>query len=1072
LNTAPLFGLLLAIFVLGAPSASFAQAPNVNATLDDNVPAGTYKQNGQTIDYTVVITNSGGDASAVTLTDPTPNNTTFVAGSLHASPLAFTDGPYSATGNTKLYVGTTPPGTEPARVVAGPSLLNNDTISTSPDTIVLTGGTSATTQGGSVTVNTDGTFTYTPPVGFTGTDTFTYAIHNSADATLADTGSVSVTVTDVVWYVNAAAGAGGNGTSASPFNLITSVNGASAAGSFIYVYTGTYNGGLTLKNAQVLTSETNALVVGGNTLRNAQAVAVPMLSHSGTSTVLLSTGNTIDGFNITNSVGNGISGSAIGTTQIADITVTVSGGTALNATGSGTLTVTGTVNTLSNTSGTALNVANVNIGAAGLTFQSISAANGASGIVLSNTGALGGLTVTGCGDTTVGGNNCGGTIQNTTGVGISLTSTLSPSFTNMRVLNTTGHGVGGTDVTNFTFNYGKIDGSHTDALSTSEEANIGFYVNEANSTRNNLDGTVLIVGNQLTNAQFHGVDIFNFSGTIANATISNNTITSTTSNTTSQGSGIRVVAFGSASTVANITKATIDGNHVTNFPGGSGIQVQGGNGNLAGPATGFVGHVGSATDVINITNNVVSGASAANRIAAFGISATDNGRGQANFNIDGNTVSNTIGNGVNVGSFGFANTFAQINDNTLDLHNQAGAAGIGAGTSQVVSNTETPTLTVYIDNNTTHNVDGNGILVTARDATGVVNAHITNNHIDAPLGGNRNGIRVDAGNGISADDVVNLEIFGNTTAGVNLGPEGIGLRKEGTAATVNDFNIYDASGGPSLAANPTNAQVVAFVGALNPNSTVNPGTGDRVLIISGNAYQRTTTSPPLLAAEGGVEAASAKEPHPARTRNVSSPPVEQSRTAGDSGSLSHAERAVASEFLTQQQLDSIASAALSRWSATGLTPEQIARLRALRFEVTALGDLHLGEAAGNVIRIDRKAAGNGWFIDPTPMDDAEFAGADAGTRRYTDPSGAPAGRIDLLTTVMHEMGHRLGLADAYGAQDRDGVMYGYLTKGERRLPTARDAAAARVDKAFRSARWSCQQAGSVERPADLMRGCE
>jgi hypothetical protein len=51
-------------------------------------------------------------------------------------------------------------------------------------------------------------------------------------------------------------------------------------------------------------------------------------------------------------------------------------------------------------------------------------------------------------------------------------------------------------------------------------------------------------------------------------------------------------------------------------------------------------------------------------------------------------------------------------------------------------------------------------------------------------------------------------------------------------------------------------------------------------------------------------------------------------------------------------------------------------------------------------------------------------------------------------------------------------MYGYLTKGERRLPTARDAAAARVDKAFRSARWSCQQAGSVERPADLMRGCE
>jgi hypothetical protein len=120
-----------------------------------------------------------------------------------------------------------------------------------------------------------------------------------------------------------------------------------------------------------------------------------------------------------------------------------------------------------------------------------------------------------------------------------------------------------------------------------------------------------------------------------------------------------------------------------------------------------------------------------------------------------------------------------------------------------------------------------------------------------------------------------------------------------------------------------------------------------------------------------------------------------------------------------------------------LTPEQVARLSSLRFEVTGLGDLHLGEATGNLIRIDRRAAGNGWFIDPTPMDDAEFANAAAGTRRYTDPSGAPAGRIDLLTTVMHEMGHRLGLGDAYRAQDRDGIMYGFLTKGERRLPAHR-----------------------------------
>ena len=35
---------------------------------------------------------------------------------------------------------------------------------------------------------------------------------------------------------------------------------------------------------------------------------------------------------------------------------------------------------------------------------------------------------------------------------------------------------------------------------------------------------------------------------------------------------------------------------------------------------------------------------------------------------------------------------------------------------------------------------------------------------------------------------------------------------------------------------------------------------------------------------------------------------------------------------------------------------------------------------------------------------------------------------------MHEMGHALGLNDSYLEQDRDSLMYGYLTKGERRLP--------------------------------------
>ena len=129
--------------------------------------------------------------------------------------------------------------------------------------------------------------------------------------------------------------------------------------------------------------------------------------------------------------------------------------------------------------------------------------------------------------------------------------------------------------------------------------------------------------------------------------------------------------------------------------------------------------------------------------------------------------------------------------------------------------------------------------MTARDATGTVRAKIQNNTVAAPLSGNRNGIRVDAGNGISVNDSVCLNISGNTSAGVNLSPEGIGLRKQGTVAGTNNMAFNGFATSPA-----TQAQTVAFVGGLNPGSAVNGGTGDRVLIISGDNFNSPTCSIP------------------------------------------------------------------------------------------------------------------------------------------------------------------------------------------------------------------------------------
>jgi len=356
---------------------------------------------------------------------------------------------------------------------------------------------------------------------------------------------------------------------------------------------------------------------------------------------------------------------------------------------------------------------------------------------------------------------------------------------------------------------GTIDNSGTGL--GAETSNIAFNTTAA-GTENNLSGVVTITGSTLTNAYYHGVDIFNFNGTISDANISGNTITSSTSTANSKGTGIRFIAFGSASTIANVTRATIANNVVSNFPSAAGIMAQAGNGNAAGPAVVF-GTAGSGTDVLAITGNRVAGNSAANRIGTQAILGAVNGKGQGNFDITNNgtvanPIANTTGTAIAVSSFGFANVTANVANNVIVANNAVGAQGIGAGTSSTFGATDTPSLTVTISNNSISQTDGNGILVTARDATGTLRAKIQNNTVAAPLGGVRPGIRVDAGNGVSLDDSICLNISGNTSAGSG-GSQGIGLRKQGTVTTTHDFGVN----GMAATSSPG---VETYVNGLNP----------------------------------------------------------------------------------------------------------------------------------------------------------------------------------------------------------------------------------------------------------------
>ncbi len=114
--------------------------------------------------------------------------------------------------------------------------------------------------------------------------------------------------------------------------------------------------------------------------------------------------------------------------------------------------------------------------------------------------------------------------------------------------------------------------------------------------------------------------------------------------------------------------------------------------------------------------------------------------------------------------------------------------------------------------------------------------------------------------------------------------------------------------------------------------------------------------------------------------------------------------------LTEQELEPLAAEAVRRLAAR-IDADASRLLASVRLELADLEPGRLGETSGNTIRIDRDAAGYGWFVDATPSDDSEFTySADSQTTVAADDSPA-ARRVDLLTAVMHELGHVLGHDD-------------------------------------------------------------
>jgi hypothetical protein len=118
--------------------------------------------------------------------------------------------------------------------------------------------------------------------------------------------------------------------------------------------------------------------------------------------------------------------------------------------------------------------------------------------------------------------------------------------------------------------------------------------------------------------------------------------------------------------------------------------------------------------------------------------------------------------------------------------------------------------------------------------------------------------------------------------------------------------------------------------------------------------------------------------------------------------------------------------------ASGLDNVSLETLHAVTLRLADLPGAALGQEVSGTLFVDMDAAGRGWFVDDTPEDDADFAKQGGGSALAAIESSKAFGKVDLLTVVMHELGHALGLGHV-GGQGVD-LMNEAMDPGLRLLP--------------------------------------
>ncbi|MEA2693387.1 MAG: hypothetical protein QOJ16_2774 [Acidobacteriota bacterium] len=239
----------------------------------------------------------------------------------------------------------------------------------------ITAYDTTTAHGGKVVMTTSGAgigrFTYVPPAGYQGADSFHYTITNGGSSA---TATVNLNVLGILWFIDNHAVAG-DGRLSSPFNSLaafqavnngTGTNPGPNHNIFLFESDTDYTGPLTLLSGQKLIGQdaTASLVAITGLNPGPSSFALPA-TNSGNPVIVritssgnginLGQNNTLRGLTVGNTTGTAITGSGFGTLTVADVTV--------------------------NTTGAALDLAS---GTANATFNAVSSSGGTHNINLSN----------------------------------------------------------------------------------------------------------------------------------------------------------------------------------------------------------------------------------------------------------------------------------------------------------------------------------------------------------------------------------------------------------------------------------------------------------------------------------------------------------------------------------------------------------------------------------------------------------------------------------------------------------------------------------------------------------------